>query len=1157
MKFSKLRLTGFKSFVDPTELVIEQGITGIVGPNGCGKSNLVEALRWVMGETSAKRMRGSEMDDVIFGGTTARPARNLAEVVLEVDNSRRTAPAIFNHFDSLEIRRKIERGAGSDYRVNGKSVRARDVQILFQDNGSGAGSAALVSQGRVGALIAAKPTERRLLLEEAAGITGLHSRRHEAELRLKAAEANLVRLEDVIGAMETQLAGLRKQARQAARYRNLSERIRATEAIVLHLRWRAAQAALDEARRAYEENEAAVRDRMLGVSGSTTEEAEAAAAVPPLREKEAAAGAALQRLAVAREGLEAEERRIRDAQAETSRRLEQIEGDLKRERGLSADAAEALDRLARERDRIGQAQAGEEEREAKAESALAGATAEIESLDSELTALTEKVAADEAERQSRQRETTDLQSRVQALLRRQEDIDRQRAALEKEIAESADVAAAEAEAIAAEGAVETARTAAEAAETARQAAEAERTEAEEGFRALDSALARLTAEAEALAGILAGGNRGDHPPLIDSVTVEPGYEAAFGAALGDDSELPADPAAQIHWSSPPAYENVAALPDGTEPLAGRVKAPAALARRLAHIGVATDSTTAEGLAESLLPGQQIVSRDGGHWRWDGLRAAPGSPSAAAARLEQRNRLAGLRREKDRMAAETEAARARRDGAKARATEAREAEQATRRAMQDAFSRLNAARDRHAKLTQADSGRRSRLSALIESLDGIAADRKAAEADLGKATDALAALPDTAAQRTAIADRRAALADRRAVQAEKRNALETLRREAGGRRNRLRGIETDEKSWRDRAAGTSDRLGELQSRADEARRTLSGLESRPAELAAQREGLIEEIEAAEKNCSVAADALAAAETRLSEAGRALKSAEAALAEAREARVRGEAEVRAAMTALDAVRDRIAERLDCPPERTAAIAGIDPTAPLPDEKEHTDRLERLIREREGMGPVNLRAEVEATELETQIAAMIQERDDLVAAIARLRQGIASLNKEARERLLAAFDVVDGHFRELFVKLFGGGQAELKLTDAEDPLNAGLEIFASPPGKKLQHLSLLSGGEQALTALSLLFGVFLTNPSPICVLDEVDAPLDDANVDRFCSMLEQLVRDEVTRFLVITHHRMTMARVDRLYGVTMRERGVSQLVSVDLQRAETMRQTSLALA
>ncbi len=402
-----------------------------------------------------------------------------------------------------------------------------------------------------------------------------------------------------------------------------------------------------------------------------------------------------------------------------------------------------------------------------------------------------------------------------------------------------------------------------------------------------------------------------------------------------------------------------------------------------------------------------------------------------------------------------------------------------------------------------------------------------------------------------------LAERRALLAGHQNALDTLAREAAGRRQRLKAIEQEQRSWQARAEGTSDRLVELTARAEETRATLADLAGRPAELAAQRDALLDLIADAERARKHAADALAAGETRSTQADRTARAAESALTAAREARVRAEAGIAVARTAADGVRQRIAERLDCAPEAVAAIAGLDGAVPppdgAPDAGEVEARLDRLLRERDGMEAVNLRAETEAAELDQQIAGMKHEREDLLAAIGRLRQGIASLNREARERLLASFEAVDRHFQTLFIRLFGGGRAQLRLTDAEDPLDAGLEIFASPPGKRLQHLSLLSGGEQAMTAIALLFAVFLTNPAPVCVLDEVDAALDDANVDRFCSLLGDLSRAGSTRFLVISHHRMTMARVDRLFGVTMPERGVSQLVSVDLQRAEALCQTA----
>lgn len=1144
-------MTGFKSFVEPTEFVIVPGITGVVGPNGCGKSNLVEALRWVMGEASAKRMRGEEMDDVIFGGTADRPPRNLAEVTVVLDNSRRTAPAAFNHFGELEVTRRIERGAGSDYRINGKLVRARDVQLLFQDNASGSASPALVSQGRLGALISARATERRLLIEEAAGILGLHSRRHEAEIRLRAAENNLTRLDDVIGAMETQLAGLKKQVRQAARYRNLSERIRRAEAVVLHLRWQAAGERLRAARAAFDAAEVQVRERTLAAGQASTAQAEAAAALPPLRRAEAEAAAALQRLILARDGLHEEERRVADAQRDARRRLEQVQGDIGRERGLAADAGAALARLEEERAVLLGDQEGEAGAEQAATSALAAVQEAVAALEADLTALTEQAAADEAQRQSLLRRQSECESRAAALARRLDDAARQRADLEREIAAAPDLAAAEAELVAAEAALEQARADAEAAEKARHVADADLGTAREAAQTADSVVTKLKAEAGGLRAALDHGAADGFPPVLDRVTVEPGWEGALGAGLGDDLNAPLDPAAPLYWRDLPPLDGVAPLPDGAESLAGRVTVPSALARRLAHVGVVPDRDAGEALAPALRPGQELVTRDGARWRWDGLCAAAGAPSPAAVHLRQRNRLAELSAQAG--TAEAEAVRAREALAAARdaAQAAQAAERAARQAVQAAYTAQTQARDRHAKLAQAAAARQSRLAALAETQERLAADRAEADQALAAAREGLAALPDLGARRERIADMRAALAERRTEQTRCQNALDLLRREAAGRRQRLKAIELDERTWRNRAEGTADRLAELEARAAESETALAALAERPAEIAAQREALMDRIGTAEAERRRAADALAAAETAQREADRALKAAETALVEVREARVRADAEIAAARTNADTVRERIAERLECRPEGVAVIAQVGPDTALPEPGAAEAALDRLLRERDAMGPVNLRADTEAAELEQQVAGMINERKDLLAAIARLRQGIASLNREARERLLGSFETVDRHFQALFVRLFGGGRAHLKLTETDEPLEAGLEIFASPPGKRLQHLSLLSGGEQALTAIALLFAVFLTNPAPICVLDEVDAPLDDANVDRFCTLLEELAAAGSTRFLIVTHHRMTMARVDRLFGVTMPERGVSQLVSVDLQQAVALRE------
>lgn len=1173
MQFTKLRISGFKSFVDPTELIVEPGMTGVVGPNGCGKSNLVEALRWAMGETSAKKMRGEDMDDVIFGGTATRPARNVCEVVLHLDNRGRTAPAGFNEHDELEISRKLERGAGSDYRINGRPVRARDVQLLFADNASGANSPAMVSQGRVGALINAKPGDRRQLLEEAAGITGLHSRRHEAELRLRAAETNLTRLDDVVITMDAQLQGLRKQARQAARYRTVAEQIRRSEAMLLHLRWTTASEQLARALAGFDQAEGAVRALMLTVTQATTRRTDLAGGLAPRRQTEAEAAAALQRLLLARDGLDAEEARARDGLGAAQRRLAQLTGDLARERDLAGDAERALTRLTDERADIVQAQADERTAQADAAAALAAAAATVDTLDHEMTAATARGAADEARRAQLGRASQELDQRLDALRRRLDEQQTQRQTLERETRDQDRLDEAQAVVETAEEKLELAREEAETAEGAKTLAETAANEARaqgstrqmaarDALHRAQGDMARLKAEADAITRLLKAGAGGDlFPPLIDALTVEKGYETALAAALGDALAAPLDEAAAVHWRTLPPLAAIAPLPPGVEALAGRVSAPAALDRCLAHIGIVADTATGNALAPRLTAGQILVSRDGAAWRWDGHTLAAGAPTAAAERLRQRNRLTELTAEMTEAAAAVAAAEEahaivkdeaeeRLAAALAVVDQAAARDRQARDAVRQAFTGVAQARERHARLAHEASAAATRLAALVDAIDQLEADRADLEERRLETRALLAELPDPTQARTELAELRLALAEARAAQAEARNHQDVLARDAAARHQRLAAIAAEEATWGQRREGTGGRLAELQARAEECREEMELLAERPAEIERDRVSLLDRIAVAERARKAAADALAEMENALATEESGLKAAENQLADAREARAHAEAAVGGARQALDGLRERIAERLDCAPERVLAVAGLETPEDMPAAAAVEARLEKLMAERENMGPVNLRAEQEVAELEQQIGVMRSEREDLIAAIARLRQGIASLNREARERLLASFHKVDEHFQELFVRLFGGGRAQLKLTEAEDPLDAGLEIYASPPGKKLQVLSLLSGGEQALTALALLFAVFLCNPAPICVLDEVDAPLDESNVGRFCDMVQEMARRGGTRFLIISHHRLTMARMDRLFGVTMGERGVSQLVSVDLAAADELR-------
>jgi chromosome segregation protein len=1150
LQFTKLRLTGFKSFVEPTELLIEPGLTGIVGPNGCGKSNLVEALRWVMGESSAKQMRGGEMDDVIFGGTADKPLRNIAEVVLELDNSGRFAPPPFDDSDRLDVARRIERAKGSVYRVNGKELRARDVQLLFADAATGARSAALVSQGRIGALIAAKPADRRALLEEAAGISGLHSRRHEAELRLRAAETNLERVDDVLVTLETQLQSLKKQARQATRYRNLSAHIRKSEATFFYLRWRAAEQATTLAKQRLEEAEAAVSDLTGRAAAAAAGQAEAAAALPDLRRAEAEAAAALQRLIIARDGLDAEERRIESDREACRLRLAQIAADLERERTLAADAESAMARLEADRGRIEAACHGEEEARADAATTLQRVIAEVETHDIALSELTERVASHEARRTALSRTAEELDGRRQRLTARAADIARQRTALEAE--EIPDIAAVEAAVAAARSALESARSEVETTENRRAVAANQATAAVAASQAADGAVTRLRAEERALAEVIETGASDQWTPMLDAVTVEPGMEIALAAALGDDLSAPADESAPVHWRHLPPSADPPPLPAAARPLADFVRGPAVLERRLSQVGIIADDADGNALQPGLRQGQRLVTREGALWRWDGYAMSAGAVNAAAVRLEQRNRLAEVRRTLTE--ATSAAASAERRAAEARiaAEAAVDAAQAARRSRQAADAAYERARETHADVRQRVTERTSRLTAIGENETAIAAELAETEINVAATRSEIAALPDLATAKESMAGKRAELAELRASQMERQAALDGLLREAAARRRRLQAIAGETDSWRTRSDAAGRQIDVFRSRQQATETESRRLSVLPGEIAGKRQALLNEIEIVEQRRRAAADQLATAETRLADADRAVKAAEGALLEARENRVRAEGAVEQAEQAGNDVAERIDERLDVSPAQLADIAGIAADDALPELEAEERRLERLRREREVMGPVNLRAEQEAAELTEQMQTLDDQRRDLIEAIGKLRRGIAELDREGRERLLASFADVDRHFRELFMRLFGGGRAHLTLTDSDNPLEAGLEIMASPPGKRLQVLSLLSGGEQALTALALIFAVFLTNPAPICVLDEVDAPLDDANVDRFCGLLTEMAEGG-TRFLVITHHRMSMARMDRLFGVTMAERGVSQLVSVDLQRAEELRQTA----
>ena len=858
MKFKKIKVTGFKSFVDPTEIIIEEGLTGIVGPNGCGKSNVVESLRWCMGETSPKSMRGSGMEDVIFSGTSDRPARNNAEVTISLDNKSRTAPSEFNEEEEIQIKRKIEKDRGSEYRINGKEVRARDVQRLFADLSTGAHSPSLISQGRVGALINAKPIDRRAVLEEAAGISGLHSRRHEAELKLKAAETNLQRLKDIMRQLTSQISNLKKQAQQAETYKTISSEINRLEGVVMYLKWYNLKESFEKSNENLQSSESQIQKYTLEVTQATTNQAKANEKIKPLREKEIEAAAKLNRINLERESLDHEEERIKEAKNNLERTIQQIIGDFEREQFQLKDAKKDLEILNAKKNHTDNDQG-------------------IHEIDNE------KIDSLKEEKDQLEAQITDLEKNIEQYntIKNSKRDDWQRTIVSNENIMS------------------------------------------------------------------------KHSTLKE---VE-GY---------DDTS---------NWTKIFTEKFYASLTEITQKV-----------------------SEAEEVSNKAKVAYEKASND--------------AKDAATLSLELREKL----RQKD--------------------------------------------------IEQKYSDWTYEFQRLTKSIKS-----------------------------------------------------------------------------------SNEHINELTLRKKKSEEELKKISSRPEEIAQRRGQLIETKGFAETERQFAADRLAEADNELKKIEVSLRSAQNDLANVRESKGRTEATKELAESRLKELDEESQEKFYCKPQDI--IQKLEITDDLEAIRFNMERneakLERLKQQRETMGAVNLRADLETKEIDDELETMSTEKNELDAAIKKMRESIEELNKEGRTRLLKAFDTVNSHFQDVFVKLFNGGKAHLELVDADDPLDAGLEMMVSPPGKKLQSMSLLSGGEQALTAMSLIFAIFLTNPSPICVLDEVDAPLDDANVERFCNLLDDISAKTQTKFMIITHHALTMSRMDRLFGVTMAERGVSQIVSVDLKRAE----------
>ncbi|MDB5724254.1 MAG: chromosome segregation protein, partial [Novosphingobium sp.] len=1044
----------------------------------------------------------------------------------------------------LEIVRRIERGAGSAYRINGRDVRAKDVALLFADAATGAHSPALVSQGRIAAVIAAKPAQRREMLEEAAGIAGLHVRRKDAEQKLRATETNLARLDDIMSGLDAQIAALRRQARAAERYTALSDKIRTAEARTLFARWRDAAKAAETARA-----EARAADSRVAQAQTLAKLAQDAQAIAAqtlaeardtLADRRDDSSAHGHRMAALTSQLEAAEQRVADLDRQRQR-LEEDRGDADR---MTTDAAAALARLERD---IGDNEAALAEAEAR-RPALARALddADRASRGAEL-ALAQATAAQagvEAEWRVAEAELAAAQSRLARLDRESARQAEQVVALASEGDPEAAVTAARNRRDAATSAVITARATLDARQARKTELQAARDVASSASAAARAELAGIEREHSALqrdreARLKQASAKHGLPTALDRVRAAPGYERALAAVLGRDAKAPLGciPGDGRFWTGATPPSPVA------ETLAAHVtQCPPELAARLAlvHCVVADDD-------RALAAGEWLVTLGGALRRWDGF-VARGEGAAEAARLEAENRFAALEAELPRR---QEFAR-RAEGAEAHVQTELAELQLTVAAGERAFA--SASDEERAALRALDQAedaiaRLARRQAEMAAAGAdLAEQHRQAEAELTVARNKRDALPAPEAGRSALAAAQARHeAARQALQAATA-ALAAQDQALAVSRERTAAQRSDIKGWQARTGDAARRLAEMGRRFEE-------IEEERAIVGAKPAALTREIEAGDEIRNRLAAELTQAEAAVTQATEAARRTDAALAAAQETLATAREMRATAATRAENEEQRRAEmgrisgeRFQCPPPLLPERFAFE-SASVAEAGEESTAHDRLTADRERLGPVNLVAADELAAAETRHGTSIAEQAELTEAVHRLRGSIGNLNREGRERLRAAFEAVDGHFRHLFTRLFEGGQAHLALVDSDDPLEAGLEIYAQPPGKRLQSLTLLSGGEQALTAIALIFALFLTNPAPLCVLDEVDAPLDDANIERFCDLLDAMVAETQTRYLIVTHNAVTMSRMHRLFGVTMVEQGISRLVSVDLGGAEQL--------
>ena len=1155
MKFTRLKITGFKSFVDTTVLDIKPGLTGLVGPNGCGKSNIVEAMKWNMGEAGPSRLRAGEMNDIIFAGTKGRPSRNSAEVTLTIENNNEELLQAYTDSSEIEVSRKIEKDDGSTYQINNKEVRQRDVQILYADIAIGSRSNAIVDQGQVGKIINSKPQERRQILEEAAGISGIHARKHETELKLKSTETNLDKLEEIITNDVSRLKELSRQSNQAKRYKTISENIRKLEATILYQRWNSNKEKIEINKKQLESCTENVNQITRKIASVSLQQQNIENDLPALREENQKYSNILNKLKVEYDILIKEEESISLEKAKQKDTIKNLIAEIFNEEKLFKELDIQykelttnintikinttdinINELKENLENLKKEEAYNSEKLTESERALAYNTSQIENLQNEIVKL--KLQKEET-KNSLQKNIEEIKNlntiskennekdvflnKIDILKKKLKDEDSKEISTLKKL----DIIVKKIKNL-------------------NEKIDQKKIVLQNKLRSID----QYNASKDILTKLFESDEKNI---VINYLKFPNGFEKAIEAALGHGLKASLEKSS-IEWRNID-QQSLKSLPEGIKSLSDYTKGVPEVLNILKLTGLVDTSEQGDLLQHKLIPGQQLVTKNGGLWRWDGYTHTENAKTPANQILQNKTNLIELTSKINSLQSEIS-----------------NHETDILNLNSEINSSENNKIDNNAILLKINNSKidirsiiekeQSAMSIYIENnnvnktkLAILESSKSKNEYLFQKLSNELAICLKKELSITQIEDLKKNIDQITSKNNEKKielnNYFSVYQKELStidNRENHLNQLVNEKSRLDSQINNIKNRIKNLKYNKNHLELDIKNLDLKPIQIEKLKLKIFNEIDNLKKKSNNISEKLLNKENENKSILNELKTYNEELINYREDKARQESLLQQSIERNNEDRERIYEKLKITPDKFNEI--IDLSIETQGIEESNLALEKLIIQRERIGPVNLVAEEDSEKLRIKLEEIDKEKEDLINAINKLRSSIRAINKEARARLLEAFDEVNKHFKELFTNLFGGGEAYLNLEGSDDPLESGLELMASPPGKKLQQMSLLSGGEQALTAMALIFSVFLTKPSPICVLDEVDAPLDESNVDRFLDLIDSISKKSETRFLVISHHRLTMARMDRLYGITMQEPGVSQLVSVSLKDAEKIK-------